>query len=117
MYFLHSGKQSGNAPFYILLIPLYVLLGHVCLLLLFCKFQIDFVSLERNLQAPPGKPRDVRKERDTKESDRGDICSEGWAHLSKSPDGDGMMMVQSEGQDGVYLLPSATGTDPEAILQ
>lgn len=38
---------------------------------------------ERNLQAPPGKPRDVRKERDTEERDGGDIWSEGWAHLSK----------------------------------
>ena len=50
MYFLHSGKQSGNAPFYILLIPLYVLLGHVCLLLLFqVPNCLNFVSLERNL--------------------------------------------------------------------
>ena len=67
------------------------------------------------------EPRDVRKERDTEESDRGDICSEGWAHLSKFfpfwRDRDGMMMVQSEGQDGVYLLPSGTGTGPEVILQ
>ena len=66
---------------------------------------------ERNLQAPSGKPRDVRKERDTEESDGGDIWSEGWAHLSKFfpfwRDGDEMMMVQSEGQDRVYLLPSA----------